>query len=95
MKVNQNKRFVTMSKFQRDTGLSYKTVKNALDTGQLKGIMTEAGHWKIDTHDSDSNRDAANIVARLDEQGQMLKALCGFFKIDYEKSRSQKGEMII
>ena len=71
-----SKRFVTIAEYQRISGLSYPTVKNALETGQLKGVKTEAGHWKIDTHESGST-DTSVIVKRLDESERMLKALCG------------------
>ena len=46
--INQPKQFVPIAEYQRMTGLSYPTIKNALETGQLRGIKTEAGHWKID-----------------------------------------------
>ena len=71
-----SKRFVTIAEYQRISGLSYPTVKNALETGQLKGVKTEAGHWKIDTQDAGS-AETAVIVKRLDEAERMLKALCG------------------
>ena len=70
------KRFVAIAEYQRISGLSYPTIKNALETGQLKGVRTEAGHWKIDTQDR-GGADFSAITKRLDEQGQMLKALCG------------------
>ena len=73
--MEQNKRFVTIAEYQRITGLSYQTVKNALDTGQLKGVRTEAGHWKVDTTDA-GNKDATAIMERLDRQEQLLKSLC-------------------
>ena len=75
------KRYVPIAVYQRMTGMSYPTIKNALETGQLKGVKTEAGHWKIDTQDG-GNTDTAAIVRRLDEQERMLKALCGFFKLE-------------
>ena len=74
--MNKNKRFVTIAEYQRITGLSYPTIKNALDTGQLRGIQTEAGHWKIDVNDT-GNKDATAIMEQLNEQGRLLKALCG------------------
>jgi len=69
------KRFVTISEYQRQTGLSYPTVKNALENGSLRGIRTEAGHWKIDTQ-ADGNKDVSAIIRRLDAQDQLLNALC-------------------
>ncbi|MDR1892033.1 MAG: hypothetical protein LBQ48_03370 [Oscillospiraceae bacterium] len=68
-----SKRFVTIAEYQRLSGLSYPTVKNALETGQLKGVKTEAGHWKIDTQDA-GNTDTSVIVKRLDEAERLLKA---------------------
>lgn len=82
--INQPKRFVPIAKYQRMTGLSYPTIKNALDTGQLKGIQTEAGHWKIDTEDV-GNRDNAAILERLNEQGQLLKLLCRHLGVATER----------
>jgi len=82
--INQPKRFVPIAEYQRMTGLSYPTIKNALDTGQLKGVKTEAGHWKIDTEDA-GNRDNAAILERLNEQGQLLKLLCGHLGVATER----------
>ena len=70
------KRFVPIAEYQRMTGLSYPTIKNALDTGQLKGIRTESGHWKIDTATA-GDKDTAAIMEQLNEQGRLLKSLCG------------------
>ena len=67
-------RFVPVAEYQRISGLSFPTVKHGLETGQLKGIKTEAGHWRVQLDDS-GNTDTAAIVQRLDEQGQLLKAL--------------------
>jgi predicted site-specific integrase-resolvase len=71
-----DKRFVTIAEYQRRTGLSYQTVKNAAETGQIKAIQTEAGNWKIDVS-GEGNRDTTAIIERLDVQERMLKALCG------------------
>ena len=70
------KRYVPIAEYQRMTGLSYPTVKNALETGQLNGIQTEAGHWKVDTADT-SDGSISAIMERLGETERMLKALCG------------------
>ena len=70
------KKFVPIAEYTRMTGLSYPTVKNALETGQLKGIKTEAGHWKIDVSDTGDKTSTA-IIEQLNEQGRLLKALCG------------------
>jgi len=82
--INQSKRYVPIAEYQRMTGLSYPTIKNALDTGQLKGIKTEAGYWKIDTEDL-GNKDTVAIMERLNEQGQLLKALCGHLGLKQER----------
>jgi len=74
--ISQPKRYVPIAEYQRMTGLSYPTIKNALETGQLKGIRTEAGYWKVDTEDA-GNKDAAIIMERLSEQNRLLKTLCG------------------
>ena len=74
--MNKGKRFVPIAEYQRMTGLSYPTIKNALDTGQLKGIQTEAGHWKVDVTDS-GDKFISAILEQLDEQGRLIKALCG------------------
>ena len=73
--VTKNKRYVAIAEFQRLSGLSYPTIKNALESGELRGIRTEAEHWKVDTLDA-GNTDTAAIVQRLDEQARMLKTLC-------------------
>jgi len=71
----QNNRFVSISQYQRMTGLSYPTIKNAAETGKIKAIQTEAGHWKIDTL-ADINIDTAPLLERLEGQEKMLKTLC-------------------
>jgi len=75
MVINQPRRYVPIAEYQRMTGLSYPTIKNALETGQLKGIRTEAGHWKIDVIDS-GDKNTAAIMEQLSQQGQLLKQLC-------------------
>jgi len=69
------KRYCTIAEYQRRTGLSYQTIKNAAETGQLIAIRTESGHWKIDTQ-SGINTEAAELVNRIDEQYKLLKSLC-------------------
>ena len=76
----QSKRFATIAEYQRATGLSYKTIKNALETGQLKGIKTDAGHWKIDMAHNNSEELNA-IKTHLAEQGVLLKAMCEHFGV--------------
>ena len=84
----QPRRYVPIAEFQRMTGLSYPTIKNALETGQLNGIRTGAGHWKVDTEDVGS-KDVTAIVERLNEQGQLLKALCGHLGLSAERGWSE------
>ena len=69
------KRFVTIAEYQRRTGLSYPTIKNALETGQLRGVRTVAGYWKVSTADSGS-LDTAAIMERLGKTESLVKALC-------------------
>jgi len=69
------RRFVTIADYQRQTGLSYPTIKKALETGQLRGIRTEAGYWKIDIQ-ADGKTDISAILQRLDVQECLLRALC-------------------
>ena len=73
--MNKSKRFVSIAEYSKLTGLSYPTVKNALETKQIKGVQTEAGHWKIDISDT-GNKDTVAIMEQLNEQGRLLKALC-------------------
>ena len=70
-----NKRFLTIAAFQRQTGLSYQTIRSALERGELNGLRTESGLWKIDTF-SDSNPDLTALIARIDNQATMLAKLC-------------------
>ena len=72
--MSGEKRFVTISEYQRMTGMSYKTVKHAIDTGQLKAIRTEAGHFKIDTA-ANTDPGLAAVTRQLEDQARMLKAL--------------------
>ena len=76
MSRKQGKRYIPIAEYQRQTGLSYPTIKNALETGQLKGIRTESGHWKIDAADTGDKATAA-IMEQLNEQARLLQALCG------------------
>ena len=73
--MSRAKRFIPIAEYQRQTGLSYQTVKHALDTGELRGVRTESGHWKIDTH-ADGNSDLSALIDRLDNQERLLSSLC-------------------
>ena len=77
--IDSQKRFIPMAEYQRISGLSYPTVKKALETGQLKGIKTECGHWRIDTQ-ADSPEYSA-IIERLDRQERLIKALSSHFGV--------------
>ena len=72
---NHTKRFLTIAEYCRATGLSYKTVKAALESGQLFGIKTESGNWKIDTQ-ADINPDVGALASSIEEQGKLIKQLC-------------------
>ena len=68
-------RYVSINQYQKITGLSYPTIKNAAETGKIKAIQTEAGHWKIDTA-ADTSVDITALLERLDGQEKLLKSLC-------------------
>ena len=68
------KRYVAIAEYQRKTGLSYPTIKNALESGQLIGIKTEAGHWKVDLV-TDGNADLMSVHGKLDGLERQIKAL--------------------
>ena len=74
--IPKERRFVTIASYCQRTGLSYATVKNGIDTGQIKAIRTKGGYYKIDTQ-ADCNTDTSAIVERLDRQERLLTALCG------------------
>ena len=69
------KRFVTIAEYSRLTGLSYPTIKAALERGELRGVRTEAGHWKIDLQ-SESSPDYSGLARQLEDQGRLLAKLC-------------------
>ena len=73
--VEDLKRFVSIAEYQKLSGLSYPTIKNALEMGKIRGIQTETGLWKIDTNNSE-NRDTAMVVERLVKQEELLAKLC-------------------
>ena len=75
--IENPKRFIPMAEYQRISGLSYPTVKKALETGQLKGIKTECGHWRVDTQ-ADSPEYSA-IHGEIQELKTMVKTLLGVF----------------
>jgi hypothetical protein len=71
----KNKRYCTIAEYQRQTGLSYQTIKNALDNGELRGIRTTGGFWKVDMQ-ADTNPDTAALLQKIDEQSKLLSNLC-------------------
>ena len=71
-----DKRYTTIAQYQRATGLSYQTIKYGLESGQIRGVRTACGNWKIDT-EADTHPDISVITQQLDSQGRMLRALCG------------------
>jgi len=71
-----SKRFITIAEYQRQTGLSYATVRHMLATGQLNYITTECGHEKIDTKD---HTDASLIFKRLDRLEDIVRAIAEQF----------------
>ena len=77
--IENQKRYLSISEFQRRSGLSYPTIKNALDTGQLKGVQTESGKWKIDTQ---ATADKAAVNTDIAEIEQLLKSLCKHLGVD-------------
>jgi hypothetical protein len=62
--------------------MSYQTIKHGLDTGTIQGVQTETGLWKVNLDQFNGGADTSAIVQRLDEAERMLKALCGFFKLE-------------
>ena len=82
----QSKRYVSIAEYQRTKGLSYPTIKHGLETGQIRGVRTEAGHWKVDIAD-DGNHDANAIIKRLDAQQRLLTALCGHLGVKAQSGR--------
>jgi len=92
--MTNNKRFITIAECQRITGLSYPTIKHAAESGQIKAIKTESGHWKIDITDISQNpTDKINtqIIIQLEGHEQLLKALCGHLGVNYNNSSVKHG----
>ena len=72
------KKFVPVSEFQRISGLSYPTVMGALERGELKGIKTESGHWRVKL-ENDNSSNIPDISERLQKIEQSIYALCKQF----------------
>ncbi|MCL2264253.1 MAG: hypothetical protein FWC08_13645 [Defluviitaleaceae bacterium] len=73
-------RFLSIRKYVELNGLSYQTVKHGLETGQLRGIQTESGNWRVDTHDG-NNLQVEFVLQRLEKQEKFLLAICRQFGI--------------
>jgi len=70
--IQKQKRYVPISDFCKQSGLSYATVKHMLKSGQLPHILTEGGHEKIDTQ---SGIDAFTVLRRFDELEKRLESI--------------------
>ena len=86
--MSKNKRYVPIAEYSRQTGLSYPTIKNAIETGQLKAIQTEAGHFKIDTA-ADTNPEINAIMSQLQGIEKAVSAICKQFNVNVEGVRNQ------
>ena len=71
------KRYIPIAEYQRLSGLSYATVNHLLKSGQLAFITTESGQRRVDTQPLNAGQDA--VIARLEEQERLIKALCSHF----------------
>jgi predicted site-specific integrase-resolvase len=80
--LTEAKRYVPLKRFQELSGLSYATVDHLCKSGQLRYITTESGLRRIDTQPDAGSAATAMISARLDEQAQLLKALCGHLGVE-------------
>ena len=74
-------RFVTVSAYQRISGLSYKTIMHMIKTNQITYIKTESGQYRIDTH-STSNNPNKELLDNINEIQRHVKALCTQFNTD-------------
>ena len=79
--MSSNKRYVPIAQFQRISGLSFPTIRNALETGQLKGLKTDCGHWRVDTQ-ADTSPELSAVMNRLQGIETAVKALCTQFRED-------------
>ena len=69
------KRYVPVTRYCKDNDISYKTVMYGLETGQIPGIKTESGQWRVDTQGGE-NHDLRAVLERLEAQGRLLNVLC-------------------
>jgi len=75
MSQKNEKRFVSIAKYCELTGLNYKTVRHAIDSGQVKSIKTESGIYKIDTEPDYTAADIP-LIKKLEKQERLLESLC-------------------
>lgn len=87
----EKKRFVSIAEYQRQSGLSYATIKHMIETGQLKYIVTEAGHERIDTQE---NTDTTIICKRLDVLETIITAIAEQLHTPLEIDTSRKRTQI-
>ena len=78
--MSNQKRYVPIAEYQRQSGLSYSTVKQALETGQLRGIKTNCGKWKVDT-EADKNPETIAIMQQLSGIEKAIQAICMQFNV--------------
>ena len=77
--IDSPSKLYSIARYMREYGGSYPTIKNALETGQLKGIRTESGHWRILVGEGSPEYSA--IIERLDRQERLIKALSSHFGV--------------
>jgi len=84
--IENQKRFVPISKYCEISGLSYATVNYLLKSNQLSYITTESGQRRVDTQPTNSGQEA--VIAKLDRQDALLSALCAHLGVmDHKQSR--------
>ena len=77
--IDSPKRYVPIAEYARITKAHPQTVKHNLEAGILKGLITPAGHWRVDTQAD--NPEYSAIIERLDRQEQLIKALSNHFGV--------------
>ena len=77
--IDKPKRYLSEAEYKRKYNISTPTLKKALESGAIKGVRTECGHWRIDTQAD--NPEYSAIIERLDRQEQLIKALSRHFGV--------------
>ena len=77
--INKSKRYLSEAEYKRKYNISTPTLKKALESGAIKAVRTEAGHFRIDTQAE--NADYSAIIERLDRQEKMLDAFIKHFGV--------------